>query len=190
VGSAEAIRTIVEPALGSAGLELWDVETGRGLVRVLVDAPGGIDLDTLSEANRIISPLLDEHPELTPAGSYELEVSSPGVERTLRDLDHYRRYIGSEINVKTTQPVEGGRRHRGRLVAADEDAIEIEPSDRPKAPVVRIGRDQIERARTVLVWGPTPAPAARRRSARTGTGASVAKASAAPAALDAKDAGS
>jgi ribosome maturation factor RimP len=184
VGSAEAIRTALEPALASAGLELWDIETGPGLVRVLVDAPGGIDLDTLSDANRIISPLLDEHPELTPAGSYQLEVSSPGVERNLRNVEHFLRYIGSEINVKTSEALEGSRRHRGRLVSADENAIELQPSDGPEGQLLRIRHDQIERARTVLVWGPTPAPAARRRSDRS------AKASAAHAALNAKDAGS
>jgi ribosome maturation factor RimP len=190
VGSAEAVRAMVEPALASAGLELWDVETGRGLVRVLIDAPGGIDLDTLSDANRIISPILDEHPELTPSGSYQLEVSSPGVERNLRGVEHFRRYAGSEVNVKTSKPVDGSRRHRGRLVSADEDAIEVQPSDRPDGPVLRIRHDQIERARTVLVWGPTPAPAARRRNARTATKPPAVKASAAPAAPDAKDAGS
>ncbi len=185
MGSAEAIRTVVEPALASAGLEIWDVETGGGLVRVLVDAPGGIDLDTLSDANRIISPLLDQHPELTPAGSYELEVSSPGVERTLRTVDHFRRYVGEQVTVKTTEPVDGGRRHKGRLASVGDDAIELQPSDQPEGSALRIRHDQIERARTVLVWGPTPAPVARRRAARQ-----AAKASAAPAAPNAKDAGS
>jgi len=186
VGSAEAIRTVVEPALASAGLEIWDVEAGRGLVRVLVDTPGGIDLDTLSQANRIISPLLDQHPELTPAGSYELEVSSPGVERTLRTLEHFRRYVGEQVTVKTTEPIDGGRRHRGRLASVGDDAVELQRSDQPEGSVLRIRHDQIERARTVLVWEPTPAPAARRRAAAR----HAAKASAAPAAPNAKDAGS
>ena len=185
MGSAEGIRTVVESALSGAGLELWDVETGRGLVRVLVDAPGGIDLDTLSQANRVISPLLDQHPELTPSGSYELEVSSPGVERTLRTLEHFRRYVGQEVTVKTTELVEGSRRHKGHLVSAGVDVIELQPSDQPEGSTLSIRHDQIERARTVLVWGPKPAPAARRRAARP-----AANASAAPAAQNAKDAGS
>ena len=91
VGSAEDIRALVEPPLASSGIEVWDVEAGRDLVRVLVDTPTGIDLDTLSEANRLISPLLDERPDLTPSGSYQLEVSSPGAERTLRTAEHFRR---------------------------------------------------------------------------------------------------
>ena len=184
MGSVEAIRALIEPALASAGLEVWDVESGRGLVRVLVDTPHGIDLDTLSEANRIISPLLDENPGLTPAGHYELEVSSPGVERPLRTVEHFRRYVGAEVTVKTHELVGETRRHKGRLVSVDEESIELQPSDQPGAPV-RILHDQIERARTVLVWAPNPAPAARRRAGR-----SAAKASAAPAALHAKDAGS
>lgn len=185
MGSVEAIRALIEPALASAGFELWDVESGRGLVRVLVDTPNGIDLDTLSDANRIISPLLDENPAVTPAGSYELEVSSPGVERPLRTVEHFRRYVGAEVTVKTVELVAGTRRHKGRLGSVDADSIELQPSEQPGAAPVRILHDQIERARTVLVWGPAPAPAARRRAGRP-----AAKASAAPAALDAKDAGS
>ena len=188
MGSAEDIRALIEPSLASSGLELWDVETGRGLVRVLVDTPSGIDLDTLSEVNRIVSPLLDEHPEVTPAGSYQLEISSPGVERPLRTVDHFRRYIGSQITVKTAELVGGTRRHKGLLRSAGDDSIEIEPAEpsvgEADGSSLRIRHDQIERARTVLVWGPTPAPAARRRAAR-----SPANASAQSAAANAKDAG-
>ena len=184
MASVESIRALIEPALASAGLELWDVETGPGLVRVLVDTPNGIDLDTLSEANRIVSPLLDEHPDVAPVASYQLEMSSPGAERTLRTLDHFRRYVGSDVTVKTAEIVEGTRRHRGRLLSAGDESIELQISERPDAAPVRIRHDQIERARTVLVWGPNPAPAARRKAAR-----SPARASAAPASVDVKDAG-
>lgn len=157
--AADAIRDLVGPALSSSNLELWDVEVTRDTVRVLVDRPGGIDLDTLaSAAGRVVSPLLDEHPELTPAGSFQLEVSSPGVERTLRRADHYARYVGSEVTVKTSVPVEGARRHHGVLLAAGEATISIAPKDGPAGAVVDLPLAGIERARTVLVWGPAPKP--------------------------------
>lgn len=183
MGTSDGVMSLVGPALAAAGLETWDVEMGRGVLRVLVDAPGGVDLDTLTRASGIVSSLLDEHPELAPDGSYQLEVSSPGVERTLRTPEHFRRYVGSEISIKTTLPVEGARRHRGRLVSVAEDGIELQPAERLDGAPIGIAFGDISRAHTVLVWGPSPAPAARRQGRRAN-----AKPSAAHAALDAKDA--
>jgi ribosome maturation factor RimP len=183
VGSSQRVTSLVEPALAADGLEIWDVEFGRGVLRILVDSQQGVDLDTLTNASGLVSGLLDAHPEVAPQGSYELEVSSPGVERTLRTPQHFRRYLGSEVNVKTTVAVAGARRHRGRLVGVDETGIELQPVDPPGGEPVGIAFGEVERARTVLVWGPTPAPAARRRGRNAAS-----KRPAAPAALDAKDA--
>jgi ribosome maturation factor RimP len=158
MGSSEAIRDLLEPALASAGLELWDVEVSRQVVRVLVDRPGGIDLDALAEvANGVVSPLLDSHPDLTPDGRFALEVSSPGMERPLRTVEQYLRYLGSEVSIKTSVPVEGSRRHRGELVAVDGARVRIRTAD-PAAGAapgdeIELPVDQIERARTVVDWG-------------------------------------
>jgi ribosome maturation factor RimP len=167
VGSPDAIRALVEPSLASSGLELWDVELTRDTVRVLVDRPGGVDLDALAEvAGKVVSPLLDEHPELTPAGQFSLEVSSPGVERTLRRPEQYARYVGSEISVKTSVPVEGARRHQGVLLSADEAGIVITPRDGVPGTTVSISHPEIDRARTVLVWGPAEKPGGKGAKAR------------------------
>ena len=166
--SSDAIRALVEPALVSSGLELWDVEVSRDAVRVLVDRPGGIDLDALADlAGKVVSPLLDEHPDLTPAGHFSLEVSSPGVERTLRRAEHYARYVGTEVSVKTAEAVAGARRHHGLLVAADDDAITVEPKDGPAGEQVRIPLELVDRARTVLVWGPAAKPGKSAHSKRS-----------------------
>ena len=153
------------------------------MLRVLVDAPGGVDLDTLTRASGIVSALMDENAELAPAGSYQLEVSSPGVERTLRTPEHFRRFVGAELSVKIAVPVAGARRHRGRLAGVDDEGIELQPSDHPDGDPIRIGFGEISRAHTVLVWGSNTAPAARRRGHK-----SAAKPSAGAAALNAKDA--
>ncbi len=94
MASTESIRELAEPILASAGLELWDVEIIGDVVRIMVERPGGVDLDALSAASAVLSPLLDAHPEATPDSRYQLEVSSPGVERTLRTPEQYRRYVG------------------------------------------------------------------------------------------------
>ena len=166
--STENIRELVEPVLASIGLELWDVEVARDMVRIMVErsddgagpaapdglmapadrrrrtvGPGrtvgprrtvgptqsrtGVDLDALSDASSVISPVLDAHPEAVPAGRYQLEVSSPGIERTLRTPEQYRRYIGTEVAVKTSEPVDGARRHRGRIVEVGPAGIDLEP---------------------------------------------------------------
>ena len=156
MGPASAIRDLAAPALSAAGLELWDVEVTTDVVRVLVDRDGGVDLDALSEATAVLSPLFDDHPELTPGGRYELEVSSPGIERTLRSTDQLTRYLGQLVAVKTTAPVEGARRWQGTLVAADDDTLTVATDDRPD-PVV-VPRALVARTRTVLVWGPAPKP--------------------------------
>lgn len=163
VGSPDAIRALVEPPLVSSGLELWDVEVSRDTVRLLIDRPGGVDLEALATfAGKVVSPLLDEHPEVAPEGRYSLEVSSPGVERTLRRLEHYARYVGSEVSVKTSVPVEGARRHQGVLVSVDEDGIVVRPHDGPGDRTVTIRHADIDRARTVLVWGPAEKPGAKK----------------------------
>lgn len=164
-GSPDAIRALVEPALASSGLELWDVEVARDTVRILVDRPGGIDLDSLATlAGQVVSPLLDEHPELTPGGHFDLEVSSPGVERTLRRPDQYARYIGTEVSVKTVVAVADARRHHGVLISVDDDGVVIVPKDAPAGTTLTLRHADIERARTVLVWGPAPKKASPSRS--------------------------
>ncbi|MBO0693780.1 MAG: ribosome maturation factor RimP, partial [Acidimicrobiaceae bacterium] len=161
----QSIRELSEPLLAGAGLQLWDVEVGKGVVRILVDREGGVDLDALTRASHTLSGLFDDHPEVAPPGAYQLEVSSPGVERTLRTVEQYRRYIGELVSIKLTAALEGQRRWRGTLVSADAEGVQITPEDR-STPVpgnaaggyedtVSLRYDQIERARTVLVWGPS-----------------------------------
>lgn len=165
------LRALAEPLLGEVGLELWDLEVSRTSVRFLVDRAEGVDLDSLSDASRVISDLLDHHEELAPPAGYSLEISSPGLERTLRSAEQFRRFVGSELSVKTSRPVAGGRRHRGSLVAVDEVGILLAVEGVPGDPLP-IRFDEIERARTVFVWGPgTPGPGARRAGPSTaGTG--------------------
>jgi ribosome maturation factor RimP len=164
MGPAETIRDLVEPLLTAKGLECWDVVAASGVVRVLVDRPGGVDLDTLGAVTEVVSAALDEH-DVVPGGRYELEVSSPGVERTLRTPSQYRRFAGTQVSVKTVAAVDGQRRFQGVLVAADDDGITIDPEEGQQTSL-RIAYTNIERAHTVLVWGPTPKPGQPGRGGR------------------------
>ena len=159
----QSIRDLAEPLVVAAGHELWDVEVSAGIVRILVDRPagpgaenGGIDLDSLAAASQAISAALDDREDLVPGPRYHLEVSSPGVERTLRTLEHYRRFVGSEVSIKLTEPVGGSRRWRGVLVDATDTGVRVRVSDAGPVPPAETALDyaQIQRAHTVFVWGP------------------------------------
>jgi ribosome maturation factor RimP len=120
---------IAEPLIESAGMEIVDVEFRReqsGLVlRLFVDRVDGqgVTLNDLSRVSRELSDLLDVY-DCVP-GSYTLEVSSPGINRRLRRPEHFRRYIGQRVQVRTKEPVEGRRTFSGTLQTVEADRIEI-----------------------------------------------------------------
>jgi ribosome maturation factor RimP len=145
-----AVVDAVEPVVRGLGLELYDVEvagSGRAkVVRVLVDRDGGVDLDTVGRAAERISPVLDgDRMARVLPGPYSLEVSSPGLERPLRRPDHFRRAVGSTVSVKTS-----GRRVRGVLTSADDDAFVIVRDDTTEE---RIPYADAAQVRTVFEWG-------------------------------------
>jgi ribosome maturation factor RimP len=178
MGPAERVRNLVEPLITASGLELWDVDFTGGVLRVLVDRPGGADLDSIGRLSEPISALLDET-DAGPDGRYVLEVSSPGVERVLRTADQYRRYVGQLVTVKTAVPVNGERRFRGLLVAADDAGIDLGPDNDVIDPIQHhFPYDQIQQTRTVLVWGPAPKPGRARPSGRSAKATAFAKSSA------------
>ena len=89
-------------------------------------------------------------------GRYSLEVSSPGVERRLRTPAHFIKAVGETVSVKTRPQVPGDRRLRGRLLAADDDGFEL-AVDGGSDGRIRLAYSDIDRVRTVFVWGPEPA---------------------------------
>ncbi|MFN2518858.1 MAG: ribosome maturation factor RimP [Jatrophihabitantaceae bacterium] len=104
----ERLLGLLGPVVSAAGYDLEDVSVSvagrRSLVRVSVDADGGIDLDAVAEVSRVVSAAIDESDADGPgggatAGPYVLEVSSPGVTRPLTEQRHWRRSIGRLVRV-------------------------------------------------------------------------------------------
>jgi len=157
VDVATRVHGCIAPLVADAGLDLVEVRHPGGQLQIVVDRPGGVDLEALSAISSSISRLLDEQ-DLVP-GRYTLEVSSPGLERPLRTPDQFRRFVGATVSVKTRPHVAGERRELGRLEAADDEGIVLVPSEGPGAGVARsLAYDDIDRARTVFDWGPGPKP--------------------------------
>jgi ribosome maturation factor RimP len=148
----ETIRDVVEPVVTPLGLQIYDLVLDGGVVRLILDRPGGIDIDTLEEASRSVAPRLEELDDL--AGPYTLEVSSPGLERPLRTPEHFAGAIGSIVSVKARGENGVKERVRGPLTAADADTITIRLEDGER----EIAFEAIDEARTVFDWSPAPKP--------------------------------
>jgi ribosome maturation factor RimP len=125
---AERVWEIAEPLVTHEGLEMVDVEfrrESRGMVlRLYLDREGGVSLDDLTRVSRQLGDVLDVH-DAVP-GAYTLEVSSPGINRRLRRPDHFRRYIGKRVRVRTVTPHEGRRAFLGTLQRVDETGVTVE----------------------------------------------------------------
>lgn len=147
----DRVRDLVLPILADRRLDLYDVEHAGGVLRVVVDREGGLDLDALSDATRAVSRALDEAEPLP--GRYTLEVTSPGLERTLRTPTHFEGAVGEKVKIKTAPGVESERRIEGVLAAADGDGISVRTGE-GEAEVRRLTYDEVVRARTVFEWGP------------------------------------
>ena len=154
-GATEQLWRTCEDYLAAEDLELDDLEvagSGTRVVRVTVDAEGGVGVDRLARVSRALSRLLDEQDPFE--GSYTLEVSSPGLERALRRPRHYEKSVGSDVKVKSKAEIDGARNHRGTLQSADEDGfvLQVDGADR------RFGYEQVQSARTVFEWKKAPKP--------------------------------
>lgn len=128
-GAREHLLQVLAPVVTSAGYDLEDVTVTsagrRSLVRVSVDADGGIDLDAVAEVSRLISAALDADGPFGAnaafSGPYVLEVGSPGVDRPLVEQRHWRRSVGRLVKV----PV-GGAELIGRVVATDASGVTLD----------------------------------------------------------------
>jgi ribosome maturation factor RimP len=148
---AERARRVLDPVVTRDGFELVDVEWLREgpawVLRVYVDRPGGVTVDHCQELSRTIEPILDVEDFIEPA--YNLEVSSPGLERPLRKPEHFDRFAGQRAHVKAYGPVAGtapgspGRKHwTGTLVGFRDGAVELDVD----GVVHRVPHDQIAKA--------------------------------------------
>jgi len=119
---------VIAPVIEAAGYDLEELAVSRAgrrhLLRITVDADGGVSLDAVAELSREISSALDRAEETGGdfgTGEYVLEVSSPGVHRPLTEPRHWRRNVGRLVEVAA-----GERRVTGRVVAADEAEVTLE----------------------------------------------------------------
>ncbi len=170
MAKADTVRTMVEPLAEAADADIYDVTLAGGKLVVALSRPGGIDLDTLSRISRELGERLDETDVI--GGSYTLEVTSPGLERTLRTADHFRGAIGESVTVRTHPEVDGERRIHGTVSEADDDGFTVaiaDDADRPTGETRTVSYADVERARTTFSWGPAPKPGGKSPAKKPGS---------------------
>ncbi len=127
----EEVRRLAEPLAEESGYELVDVEHAvlgsRMVVRVLLDKPGGITVGDCARFSRRLSDCMDMN-QIVP-GQYQLEVSSPGIERRLNTLDSVARFSGRKATVTTLEPRDGRRNWEGILIGPEGGQVGLRTDD-------------------------------------------------------------
>jgi ribosome maturation factor RimP len=151
MGALEEVRDLAEAVVTRRSLDLWDVTVegrpGASVFKVFVDGAGGVDIDTLAEVSEEISRGLDLRDPIP--GRYTLEVSSPGLERTLRSPVHFTRSVGKKVVVKTKDRlINNSHRVEGVIAGTDDKSVVLQID----ADEVAVPYETIKAARTVFEW--------------------------------------
>lgn len=124
----DTVRALAEPVAAEYGCEVWDVEyvreAGAWYLRVYLDKEGGIGIDDCEAVSRALDPILDEKDPVP--GSYVFEVSSAGAERELRRPSDFERFMGSDVEVRHYQPIDGAKSHCGVLRGYENGDVTLE----------------------------------------------------------------
>jgi ribosome maturation factor RimP len=126
---ADELERLLEPTIAGLGYELSDLEVKLngpdGIVRIFIDRlPDGVGVDDCETVSRQVSALLDVEDPIP--GNYTLEVSSPGLDRRLRKVEHFERFMGEMVRIKLRFPLDGRRNFRGTLKSATNENVEVE----------------------------------------------------------------
>lgn len=127
MGHSELVE-LIQPSIENMGLELWSLEyktQGRhGLLRIFIDqVEEGVSLQDCEKVSREISALLDVEDPFT--GAFTLEVSSPGLDRTLNNKSQFERFIGATVKIRLRLGYEGRRNYSGVLMGVEQEDVVI-----------------------------------------------------------------
>ena len=149
--TVQRTQALAQPIADELGLILWDVrfekEGADWFLRIIIDSkePGGVSFDQCEALSRRLDPLLDEEDFIEDA--YVLEVSSPGLGRTLKKDKHLQRSLGEEVEIRLYKPVEKCREFAGTLKEFDAQSVTIQTAqgerafDRKDVALIRLALD-------------------------------------------------
>ncbi len=147
----EKVQDLIQLKIEDLGYKLYDVQyvkEGKDyFLRVYIDKPQGIDLDDCEKVNDAISNELDKANYIKEM--YFLEISSPGIERTLRKENHFQENIGNKIDIKLFKPIEGKKEYQGLLKSFDKEKIEVEEQE---GKIIELDRKNISLVKLHYDW--------------------------------------
>lgn len=122
------LEVLLEPVVTALGCELWGLEYlaqgKKSLLRLYIEKEGGVQVDDCERVSRQVSATLDVEDPIQ--GEYTLEVSSPGMDRPLLNLDHFQRFVGENVTIRLRVAFEGRRKFNGLLKGVEDDEIVLE----------------------------------------------------------------
>lgn len=125
------LQELLEPVVNDLGYELWHLESvgsgAQAVLRLFIDAPSGVDIDDCETVSREVSAVLDVADD--GRSGYQLEVSSPGLDRPLATVEHFQRFLGERAKVNLYAPVSGRRRFRGVIKSVDGQSVDLACGD-------------------------------------------------------------
>ena len=151
--SSKRIETLIqmlEPAVNAVGMELWGIEylsQGKhSILRVYIDSEDGVTIDNCEAASHQVSGVLDVEDPIN--GEYNLEVSSPGMDRPLFNFDQFAMYQGELIKVRLQMAVNGMRNFTGKLLEAKDDVLTFQVDNQQ----LTVSINQIDKANLVPIF--------------------------------------
>jgi len=118
---------LLEPLIQALGYEMLGIEHSPGgqgsLLRIYIDSEAGIKLADCERVSEQVTGVLDVNDPIR--GSYHLEISSPGFDRPLFTLEHFRRFIGHRVRLKLREKIAGRRRISGEITGVGQDGVEV-----------------------------------------------------------------
>jgi ribosome maturation factor RimP len=145
--SANRLEKLLQPLVEDLGYEFVGLEYSssprHAVLRVYIDHEDGVDIDDCSRVSHEVAALLDVEDPIS--GQYNLEISSPGLDRPLFTREQYRRFTGEEVQVTLYAPEAGRRKFKGRIIRVEGDCLVLEQDGAE----VALNFNNIARARLV-----------------------------------------
>lgn len=145
----DKVEELIKPVIEDMGYELVGIEyisSGKhSILRIYIDTEQGISVDDCEVVSRQLSSIFDVEDPITMP--YNLEVSSPGIERPLFHIEHYQRFLGNDIVLRLLRPINGQRKFKGAIGSVSEKNNSIELMTELGS--VELGIDLIEKANLV-----------------------------------------
>ncbi len=145
--TAQLVRELIESTVNELGYRIWDVEYSKigteKHLEITIDSDNGINIDDCERVHRAIDPIIDEADPIEEF--YHLDVSSPGIERSIRTEEHYEKCIGEAVSIKLFASLDGKKSIIGTLVNFDRESDSVTVKERSGAEYT-LGRKLISKA--------------------------------------------